>query len=350
MAHDTKVHESIQNYYGRVLQTKADLQTGACCTVDAIPESLRDIVRAVHPEVQETFYGCGSPIPAALEAKTVLDLGCGTGRDCFVLSKLVGAKGKVIGVDMTDKSLAIAEKYVDFHTKLYGYNVPNVHFKKGYIEQLEAAGIESGSIDVVVSNCVLNLAPNKERVFAEIFRVLKPGGELYFCDVFSGRRVPEPLKTDPLLLGECLGGALYLEDFRRLMLQTGWLDFRVMAKSPIASFSSEVKAKIGNLDFYSLTIRAFKIASLEDKCEDYGQVAYYLGTIPCSPNQFALDDHHLFEKNRPLLVCSNTAAMLSETRFGPHFKIVGDTTEHFGLFNCAPDTRPVGAAPGGACC
>jgi arsenite methyltransferase len=342
--------KSIQEYYGEVLKTKADLQTSACCTVEAIPEYLRDTVRGVHEEVQKKFYGCGSPIPMALEGATVLDLGCGTGRDCFVLSKLVGPKGRVIGVDMTEAQLAVANQYVDYHTKLYGYASPNVTFSKGYIEDLESLGLENNSVDVVVSNCVLNLSPDKTRVFSEIFRVLKPGGELYFSDVFCDRRIPAPLQKDPLLLGECLGGAMYTEDFRRLLLRHGCSDFRVVNQSPIDSFSKEVRSKVGNLNFKSITIRAFKLETLEDKCEDFGQVAYYLGTIPEAPHKFVLDDHHTFETNRPLAVCSNTAAMVASTRFKKHFKVVGDTSVHYGLFDCAPAGAAAAVTTPGACC
>lgn len=349
--HDKRqARESIQEYYGKVLKTKEDLQSGACCTAEAVPPHLREIIQAIHPDVQSKFYGCGSPIPMALQGASVLDLGCGTGRDAFVLSRLVGPKGRVTGVDMTDNQLAVANKFVDHHTKLYGYSTPNVKFIKGYIEELEACDIAPNSVDVVVSNCVLNLSPDKPRAFAEIFRVLKPGGELYFSDVFSGRRVPAPLTKDPMLVGECLGGALYVEDFRRLLLKVGCSDYRVMTRTPITTFSPAVKAKIGNLDFHSITIRAFKIDRLEDKCEDYGQVAHYLGTIPEAPHRFALDDHHLFETNRPLAVCSNTAFMLSETRLKPHFRVTGDTSVHYGLFDCAPATGATSQGASGACC
>jgi arsenite methyltransferase len=344
----TQTRESIQDYYGRVLKSTADLQTGACCTTETVPVHLRPILKEIHPEVQEKFYGCGSPIPAGLEGCTVLDLGCGTGRDCYLLSKLVGPRGKVIGIDMTENQLAVANRHVDYHTKQFGYSTPNVKFVKGYIEDLETAGVASNSVDVVISNCVLNLSPDKSRVFSEIFRVLKPGGELYFSDVFAGRRIPEPLKKDPLLLGECLGGAMYKEDFRRLLLKSGCSDFRVVSGAPITTFSPEVRAKIGNIDFHSITVRAFKIETLEDKCEDYGQIAYYLGTLPEAPNRFVLDDHHTFETNRPLAVCSNTASMLAATRFKGHFRIVGDTSTHFGLFDCAP--AAAGPTPAGACC
>src|SRR5262245_46795878 len=183
-----------------------------------------------------------------------------------------------------------------------------VRLVSGYIEDRKGAGIAAGSVGLVVSNCVVNLSPDKRRVFAEIFRVLRPGGELYFSDVFTGRRVPAPLREDPVLLGECLGGALYLEDLRRLLGAVGCLDHRVVQRRPL-TLDGEIARRIGMVDFYSMTVRAFKL-DLEDRCEDYGQVAYYGGTLPEHPHQFALDDHHLFRAGQPMLVCGNTAAML----------------------------------------
>ena len=182
----TQTIDDVKAYYGKVLKTKADLKTSACCTAEAMPMHLRDLARQIHPEVVEKFYGCGSPIPHELEGRTVLDLGSGSGRDCFMLSRLVGPHGRVIGVDMTDEQLSVARKHVDYHTELFGYASPNVRFVKGYIEDLASCGIEDESVDLATSNCVLNLSPDKTRVFSEIFRVLKPGGEIYFSDVFAG--------------------------------------------------------------------------------------------------------------------------------------------------------------------
>src|SRR5262249_8188378 len=157
----------------------------------------------------------------ALDDCTVVDLGCGTGRDCFVLSRLVGERGRVIGVDMTPEQLAVARRHRDWHAERYGHAASNVDLREGYIEDLAALGIADASVAVVVSTCVVNLSPDKPRVFREIFRVLKPGGELYFSDVFADRRIPSALLEDPVLLGECLAGALYPEDFRRLLLAVG---------------------------------------------------------------------------------------------------------------------------------
>lgn len=344
--------ESIQDYYGKILQSKHDLKTSACCVAEAMPENLRSILASLHPEVKDKFYGCGSPIPPALEGKTVLDLGSGSGRDCFILSKLVGPAGRVIGVDMTCEQLEVANRHIAYHTEAFGYREPNVRFLQGYIEDLQSVGIADGSVDVVVSNCVINLSPDKRGVFAEIFRVLKPGGELYFSDVFADRRIPAALSGDPVLLGECLGGALYVEDFRRLLMELGCPDHRVVSVAKIALNDHGVERKAGMIGFYSMTIRAFKLA-LEDRCEDYGQVAYYLGSIPGHPHGFDLDNHHHFKAGRPMLVCGNTAAMLAQTRYAPYFRILGDTSTHYGLFDCGPDSalREGGevSAPGGCC-
>ena len=344
--------ESVKEYYGKILKSSQDLKTSACCTTDSMPLHLREILKEVHDEVKDKFYGCGSPIPQVLEGKTVLDLGSGTGRDCFILSKLVGQRGRVIGVDMTDEQINVAQRHVEYHTKNFGFSEPNVKFIKGYIEDLESAGIKSGSIDVVVSNCVINLSPNKERVFSEIFRVLKPGGELYFSDVFSSRRIPHELKQDSVLVGECLGGALYTEDFRRMLIQLGCRDYRLTARSRISLHNAEIEQKAGMIDFYSMTVRAFKL-DLEDRCEDYGQVATYLGGITESPHAFVLDDHHVFERGKAMPVCANTAMMLQSTRYGEYFKITGDMKTHFGLFDCGPTTNSAGSADAnsvGACC
>jgi ubiquinone/menaquinone biosynthesis C-methylase UbiE len=338
----------VRRYYSEVLQSSSDLKTGACCTIDAMPPFLRRLLDDVHPAVKSRFYGCGSPLPPALTNCTVLDLGCGSGRDAYLLSRLVGEQGQVIGVDMTPEQLDVAREHQAWQAERYGYRKSNVRFIEGCIEDLAACGIADASIDVVVSNCVVNLSPCKDRVFAEIMRVLKPGGELFFSDVFANRRIPLALQRDPLLLGECLGGALYTEDFRRLMQQAGCADVRTLSSSPVPLLDETVIARIGMVQFNSLTIRAFKL-KLEDRCEDYGQIATYLGSIAEHPHAFDLDDHHHFETGRPLRVCANTFDMLAGTRYAAHFKLVGDTSTHFGLFDCVAPAVVTTANPA-ACC
>ncbi|MEQ1558593.1 MAG: methyltransferase domain-containing protein [Methyloglobulus sp.] len=346
---DTAINESVQNYYGQVLQSSQDLKTSACCTVDAMPVHLRPLLADLHPDVVARFYGCGSPLPPVLKGLTVLDLGCGSGRDCYLLSRLVGESGRVIGIDMTEEQLTVAKQHRDWHSKRYGYARSNVEFIKAHIEDLTPAGIADNSIDVVVSNCAINLSPNKHKVLAEIFRVLKSGGELYFSDVYADRRIPERLKLDPVLLGECLGGALYWEDFRRIMQDLGCPDVRVVKENPISLDDTEVAGKIGMVKFRSITVSAFKMP-LEDRCEDFGQVAAYKGTIPEYPHAFDLDDHHHLETGRPLRVCGNTADMLGLSRYAEHFELWGNKSTHFGLFDCAPPNTSLTLQSGAACC
>ena len=346
----TELHANLKDYYGRVLSKSSDLQTNACCTGGGgLPGDIKAALKKVHPEVMARFYGCGSPIPAALEGSTVLDLGCGTGRDVYVLSQLVGEHGRVIGVDMTDEQLDLARRHIDYHMDTFGYRSANVDFRQGFIEDLRALDLADSSVDVVVSNCVINLSPEKESVFREIFRVLKPGGELYFSDVFADRRIPARLLEDSVLHGECLSGALYVEDFRRMLARVGCRDYRTMERSTITIDNPELEARIGMVGFSSITVRAFKL-DLEDICEDYGQIAVYEGTIPGHPHFFDLDDHHRLFTGKPMLVCGNTAAMLRDSRFGSHFAIHGDTSVHFGPFECAPAVDKAVPESGGACC
>ncbi len=286
--------ENVKNYYGRILKSNEDLKTSACCTTDRLPDEIISILKNIEPEILDKFYGCGSPIPKLLKDCTVLDLGCGTGRDVYIVSKLAGENGTSIGVDMTDEQLAVARKYEDVQREKFGYAKCNTDFRKGYIEDLKEAGIADNSVDVVISNCVINLSPDKAQLFTEIFRVLKPGGELYFSDVFTTSRVSKEFRDDALAYGECLGGALYTEDFRRLLAGLGCPDYRIITKKKIEINDPALAQKCGPTEFYSMTVRAFKLNDLEDRCEDYGQVAYYQGTIDGCPNAFILDEHHIF--------------------------------------------------------
>jgi SAM-dependent methyltransferase len=195
----------------------------------------------------------------------------------------------------------------------------------------------------------INLSPDKESVFREIFRILKPGGELYFSDVFSDRRISEYLRADPVLYRECLAGALYTEDFRRLFLKLGCFDYRIVNSKKITLDDPGVEKKVGMINFYSLTVRAFKL-ELEDRCEDYGQMAVYLGTIPEFPHSFTLDDHHTFLKGKPMTICGNSADILEKTRYREHFKIIGDKANHYGLFSCSPVKVKDDNSSSCACC
>ncbi len=333
----------LREYYGRVLRSNRDFEKSACCTGET--ERRHAPILALLPaEVTERHYGCGCPIPDDdLSGLRVLDLGSGAGVDCFILSKLVGPRGFVLGVDMTDEQLAVARRHAPAVAKAFRHAKPNVSFEKGFIETCD--GVPDGSIDLVVSDCVINLSPAKDRVFRTIHRVLKNGGEFFVSDIAADRRVPDSIRNDPKLVAECLGLALYEHDWFDAMKDAGFPDPRVVRRSVVAR---DVAGE--PIVFSSLTVRAFKLdPPLERRCEDYGQTAAYRGTIAGLPARFSLDDHHEFEAGRPLAVCRNTARMLSETRLARHFDVT-DAIRHFGLFPCgpaAPSREGGGAAP---CC
>ena len=361
---DQTVRSEVSRYYGETLSDSSDLKTSACCTPNALPTILKEALSRVPDEVKAKYYGCGSPLPAGIDGLRVLDLGSGSGRDCYVAAALVGPEGSVTGVDMTDAQLDVARKYVDDYTQdTLGYSSSNVKFVKGQIEYLDDAGIEDSSVDLIISNCVINLSPDKERVLREAYRVLADGGEFYFSDVYCDRRLPQHVREHEVLYGECLAGALYIEDFKRLCAQAGFLDARILEGHEIEIHDPELKEITGNAKFYSLTYRLFKLPGLmETLCEDYGQVATYKGTLPGHAHNYALDDHHLFETGKPMLVCGNTAAMVGENGvswLSKHFDVRGDRTTHFGLFDCGPSPVASPASPaaaaapsasGGSCC
>ncbi len=329
----TTVHAEVQAYYGSRLSGSDDLKTDAtCCTTAAPPRYVAEVMPLIADEVIERFYGCGSPIPPALEGMTVLDLGCGTGRDVYVLSKLVGPSGRVIGIDMTQSQLDVALKYQEEQREHFGFEESNVEFRLGYIEDLAACGIESGSIDLVVSNCVVNLSPFKDLVLSEVYRVLKPGGELYFSDVYSDRRMSDELRRDPVLIGECLGGALYEKDFRDLMAQVGWPAFVHTVRDDMHVGALDLQTKLGFMSFTSCTVRAVKAEGLETSEEDYGQVATYLGGMPEMPRYFDYSADIRFKKGKPVAVSGNTARMLAASRYGRFFEIT-EAGPHRGAFD-----------------
>jgi SAM-dependent methyltransferase len=242
----------------------------------------------------------------------------------------------VVGVDMTNEQLTIARKHQELHSNTFGYS--NVSFLQGYIEHLDEIDLEPGSFDVIVSNCVINLSLDKDAVLSGIRRLLKDGGEFYFSDVYADRRVPNSVRNDPVLYGECLGGALYWNDFLRLAHRQGFTDPRLVTDQPLTITNSELASRIGSLRFFSATYRLFKLDGLETSCEDHGQAVIYSGNIPEHTDRFVLDKHHNIEAGSVFPVCGNTWRMLHDTRFATHFNFIGDFTRHFGIFaGCGSD-------------
>lgn len=344
-------HQEVQDYYGKELTSTEDLKTTACCTLVAPPKHILDALSEVHDEVKDKYYGCGLTIPNELEGLRILDLGSGSGHDCYIASKLVGSSGFVVGIDMTAEQLAVADKHIDYHTKAFGYDQPNVKFLKGNIESLDQLDLEEGSFDLIISNCVINLATDKQKVLDDAFRLLKPGGEMYFSDVYSDRRVSTELQNDPVLWGECLSGALYWNDFLKTAKKAGFTDPRTMESKPIAVENVLLEEKLGEIKFFSVTYRLFKIEGLEEDCEDYGQALKYLGNIENNKHSFDLDDHHNFPTGKVMPVCGNTFLMVKDTRFAKHFEFYGNFETHYGIYEGCGGAMPFDVdGEGEACC
>ncbi|GAA6154454.1 methyltransferase domain-containing protein [Pseudoteredinibacter isoporae] len=350
------MREDVKEYYGKTLAGSEDLKTDACCTLEAPPQNIREIQKKIHPEVSGHYYGCGLIIPQEINGLRILDLGSGSGMDVYTLSAMVGKDGYIVGVDMTDEQLAIARRHREYHAEAFGYEQSNVEFHKGYLEQLDELDLEPGSFDLIVSNCVINLCQDKEAVLKHCHRLLKEGGEMYFSDVYSDRRVPESLRQDPELYGECLSGALYWNDFHNLAKTCGFADPRLVEDRPLGLNNDSVIERIGHIGFYSATYRLFKIDGLEPACEDYGQAVKYLGGIEDQEQLFTLDKHHHIEKGRLFPVCGNSYRMLNESRFAQYFEFYGSWDQHFGIFEGCGSSLPydlVAAAnesSSGGCC
>ncbi|MBU2025425.1 MAG: arsenite methyltransferase [Patescibacteria group bacterium] len=193
------------------------------------------------PEGSNLGLGCGNPVAIASlkPGETVLDLGSGAGFDTFLAVKKVGKTGRVIGVDMTDEMLEKARE----NAKKGGFD--NVEFRKGDIEDLP---LEDEEVDVVISNCVINLAPDKERVFRETYRVLKPGGRLMVSDVVLTKPLPVEIKNDEKLLSGCVAGAILKQNYLKLLEQSGFSKITVHKETP--GFLKDYTA--------SITFSAFK--------------------------------------------------------------------------------------------
>lgn len=226
------IKEIVKKEYGQIAKTSAECGCGSCgCNSNMTVQKQsgemgysKDEMLEV-PEGSNLGLGCGNPLAIASleEGNVVLDLGSGAGFDSFLAAKKVGDKGKVFGVDMTDEMLNKARE----NAKKGNYT--NVEFRKGDIENLP---VEDDSIDVIISNCVINLAPDKEKVFKEAYRVLKTGGRLMVSDVVLVKPLPEELLNDKDLLIGCVSGAILKEDYLNLMKQAGFNDITIHKETP----------------------------------------------------------------------------------------------------------------------
>lgn len=215
-----EIKKLVQEYYGNAVQRE---QKGCCTKSNGAAATIPDLagydaqtLAAVPPEAAEKSFGCGDPLAFAhvQPGQTVLDLGSGAGIDCFIAAQKVGPTGRVIGLDMTPAMLEAARR----NALQGGYT--NVEFRQGEAEDMP---VESNSVDWVISNCVINLSPDKPRVFREIFRVLKPGGRISISDIVADE-LPAALRNDAGSYCGCVGGAIPTDDYLRGLAQAGMVD------------------------------------------------------------------------------------------------------------------------------
>ncbi|MBI1991942.1 MAG: methyltransferase domain-containing protein [Candidatus Omnitrophica bacterium] len=318
-----KPRKIVQQFYGQAAeQPQAEL----CCPTKYDPAEVGHIPQ----EVLDRFYGCGSPVTAASPqpGETYVDLGSGAGIDCFIAAKHVGPTGSVIGVDMTEQMLAVANDSGAKVVAALGYDV--VEFRKGYLEQIP---IEDKIADVVTSNCVVNLSPDKPKVLAELWRVLKDHGRAVIADIVSDREVPPRLKVNEQLWGECIVGALTEEQFLAMLEQAGFYGLSVLKKT----FWKEIEG----FKFYSVTVQGFKFEKTAG-CQFIGQRAIYQG-----PFKAALDEEgHLFPRDVEVEVCTDTAAKLSHAPYAGQFVIIEPSGERQDVVASA---CCLGGSSGGCC-
>lgn len=353
-----KIEHAVKNRYA---SAAAAPEAALCCPVDYDRKHLE----AIPQEVIEKDYGCGDPSKYVRAGETVLDLGSGTGKICFIVSQVVGPEGSVIGVDMTGDMLEVARRNAPIVAERIGY--ANVEFRKGRIQDLaldlEALCAElekrpitddvsflaaeelaeelratrplvaSDSIDVVVSNCVLNLVePDaKPQLFREIFRVLKKGGRAVISDIVADEDVPKHLQSDPELWSGCVSGALPEEAFLRAFADAGFYGVEIL------KFDTQPWRTVEGIAFRSVTVQAFK--GKQGPCIERNQAVIYRGPF----KEVLDDDGHRMERGVRYAVCDKTYNLYRKPPYAPFFEFI-DPLEEIPLesakpFDCARTTR-----------
>ena len=304
----------------------ASRPAGLCC-----PQSYKsEFTSHIPTEAFDHNYGCGSPLlkAGANAGETVVDLGSGVGIDCFVAARLVGPTGKVIGIDMTDAMLEQAAKFNKLVANELGFDV--VQFRKGVIEQIP---VEDNSVDLVISNCVLNLSMHQEVVMKEIHRILRPGGRLVISDIVVDREVSEPDKANEKLWAECYTGAIPVNRLVSTYESLGFLGLTQLDES--------TWEKVAGYNFGSITLRAYKLpTSRQSGCVYGGHAAIYLGPYASVKDE----ENHNFVRFTPIEVCDATAARLRMHPYSDAFLVL-DIPE---LAKAAP-LSACGCAPGVVC-
>lgn len=274
---EEKIKKIVRESYGRVAKGENSCcpsSVATCCSSSKLSRKISSGIgysieeMDMVPEGSNLGLGCGNPVALASlkEGEVVLDLGSGAGFDCFLAANKVGKNGKVIGVDMTPDMIEKARE-----NALKG-NYSNVEFRLGEIENLPVA---DGIIDIIVSNCVINLAPDKQRVFKESFRVLKPGGRLMVSDIVLTGNLPEAVKNSVAAYAGCMAGAVLKEDYITDIKSAGFTDVKVLEEnifpikyiasdSTVLAFKNDLNLSEDEIEDLSRTILSIKVAALKE--------------------------------------------------------------------------------------
>lgn len=323
------VHGAVQSLYAEAATTP---QPGLCCPQDYGQEWRQHIPA----DAFKFNYGCGSPVLDAgiRPGDRVVDLGSGVGIDCFVAARLVGKTGKVIGIDMTDAMLEKARGFSKTVAANLGYDV--VEFVRGHIENIP---LPDGSADVVISNCVLNLSPDKARTFREIFRILAPGGRIVAADVVSDTEVPEAFRRNLTQWSECYTGALSASQFMRALHDAGFVGTTMVSEKPWTD--------VDGVRYASITVQAYKFHK-SATCHYEGKAAIYLG-----PYSMVMDEEgHQFSRFTPVEICADTVARLSSGPYAGSFVIIDNHQPQARTQAAKPtaSAQPSSCCDGGGCC
>ena len=333
----TSVEAAVRERYSEAAKAP---EAALCCPVVYDQQYLQ----IIPDEIISKDYGCGDPSQHVGAGETVLDLGSGGGKSCYIASQIVGAEGKVIGVDMNDEMLALARKYQPEIIAEVGYD--NVEFKKGRIQDLSLdrdlldawlrenpvddelslrrmeetiAGmrrqqplVADDSVDVVISNCVLNLVSDEEKaaLFHEVFRVLRRGGRAAISDIVADEPVPQALKDDPELWSGCVSGAMQEEDFLKAFEAAGFYGIEMTKRD------EEPWRVVEGIEFRAVTVVAYK--GTEGECWDHNQAVIYRGPYKCVSD----DDGHTFVRGQRAAVCRKTTEILTRAPYVDHFEVV----------------------------
>ena len=266
---------------------------------------------------------CQMWLPPLLWGRRVLDVGCRRGKGIYKLSSAVGEQGDAYGLDWNEDFILDARKHEDENYQKTGIQRRNMHFYHGYPEDLLAAGLDEGQMDVVVVNSVLNLAYDPQQAYRQIWRVLKPGGELYLSAVVSDRAIPDDVRRGYVSAGDTIGAAVSIDQLHELLDNAGFKGHRFVSVEALRAPIDAAEKGIDGVSFASMVVRGFKLDDMEADEVNSGKTAIYEGGIPEAMDAFALSRTAALPRDTRVNISDNVARILTDTRYKDYFTVEG---------------------------